>query len=99
LFARYGDRGGDVILRNGVEFSVHQAGSNAEIEVQEGTIATHIIDILSTFFNPLEPDNAALMTRLRSLRHDIGLLLSARTRPHSDSARTDVEQVVLASGS
>ncbi len=78
-FARYGDKTADrhVIWRHDVDFSMHRAAALAEIEAQEGAIATYFVNSRAAFYSLLEPEVAALVQRIRKLGHEIGLHFDA----------------------
>jgi hypothetical protein len=74
-FASYGDagEGRHVIWRHDVDFSMHRAAALAEIEAQDGVIATYFVNPRSSFYNLLEPAIMALVRRIAGLGHEIGL--------------------------
>lgn len=78
-FARYGERNSDrhVLWRHDVDMSLHRAARLAEIEAEEGVIATYFINPRSTFYNMFEPECEALLSRILSFGHDIGLHFDA----------------------
>lgn len=78
-FVRYGEAtyGNHVIWRHDVDFSVHRAARLAEIEADEGVIATYFINPRCTFYNLLEPEVGRLLDKIRELGHEIGLHFDA----------------------
>jgi hypothetical protein len=78
-FARYNDAsdGRHVIWRHDVDFSMHRAVRLAEIEAEEGVVATYFVNPRCTFYNLLEPAVAGLTQRLLDLGHNIGLHFDA----------------------
>jgi hypothetical protein len=85
-FASYGDagEGRHVVWRHDVDFSMHRAAALAEIEAEEGVIATYFVNARSSFYNLLEPVIMALVRRIAGLGHEIGL--------HFDSAAYAAEK-------
>lgn len=78
-FARYdpAGAGNHVLWRHDVDFSMHRAVRLAEIEAEEGAVATYFLNPRSTFYNLLEPEVARLTSRIRQSGHDIGLHFDA----------------------
>jgi len=89
-FSRYGKPCSErhVIWRHDVDFSMHRAARLAEIEAEEGAVATYFVNPHCTFYNLLEPEISALVARIRDCGHEIGL--------HFDAAAYDVERWSLA---
>jgi Formyl transferase len=78
-FAHYGDSANDrhVLWRHDVDVSMHRAVRLAEIEAEQGVLATYFLNPRCVFYNLLEPEIAVLANRLISLGHDIGLHFDA----------------------
>ncbi|WP_210324902.1 formyltransferase family protein [Bradyrhizobium campsiandrae] len=78
-FVRYGDRPSDhhVIWRHDVDVSMHRAVRLAEMEAQEGVVATYFVNPRSSFYSIFEPDIEAMLRRIQSLGHEIGLHFDA----------------------
>lgn len=78
-FARYGEPPSDrhVIWRHDVDFSMHRAARLAEIEAEEGVIATYFVNPRSAFYNLFEPEIAALVSRIAGFGHEIGIHFDA----------------------
>jgi hypothetical protein len=78
-FAKYGEVGEDrhVIWRHDVDLSIHRAAALAEIESQEGIVATYFVNPRCCFYNLLEPSTTALVRRIMGLGHEIGLHFDA----------------------
>lgn len=92
-FARYGDTGQDrhVIWRHDVDFSMHRATRLAEIEAEEGAIATYFINPRCTFYNVFEPEIVRLVDKIRSNGHDIGLHFDTGAYGITDWAAPDLD--------
>jgi hypothetical protein len=78
-FARYGEQlaGRHVIWRHDVDVSMHRAVRAAEIENAESVIATYFVNPRSQFYSIFEPTIEALLRRILSLGHDVGLHFDA----------------------
>lgn len=78
-FVRYGEACPDrhVIWRHDVDFSMHRAARLAEIEAEEGVLATYFVNPHCTFYNLLEPEIMRLVAKIRDLGHEIGLHFDA----------------------
>ncbi len=78
-FVRYGEEKSDphLLWRHDVDFSMHRAARLAEIEAEEGVVATYFLNARCVFYNLIEPQIARLAARIRSLGHDIGLHFDA----------------------
>jgi hypothetical protein len=89
-FCRYGDSfsGRHVIWRHDVDFSMHRAARLAEIEAEEGAIATYFVNPRCSFYNLLEPEIYGLVHHIRDCGHEIGL--------HFDGAACGVQNWDLA---
>lgn len=90
-FARYGDQssGSHVIWRHDVDVSMNRAVRLAEIEHQEGVVSTYFINPRSCFYSIFEPETEAMLRRIQSLGHEIGLHFDASayaTRTWSEDA-------------
>jgi hypothetical protein len=74
-FARFGDRSTDrhVLWRHDIDVSVNRALRLAEIEAEEGAIATYFVFPRCPFYNLLNDLTRVLMCRVLALGHDIGL--------------------------
>ncbi|MBR0801192.1 hypothetical protein JQ615_38150 [Bradyrhizobium jicamae] len=74
-FARYGEQptGRHLIWRHDVDMSMHRAARLAEIEKEEGIAATYFVNPRSQFYSIFEPAIEALLRRIRSFGHEIGL--------------------------
>ncbi|MHC2333172.1 hypothetical protein [Bradyrhizobium sp. USDA 4454] len=82
-FARYGEPAGGrhVIWRHDVDVSMHRAAALAEIEAEEGAVATYFVNPHCPFHNLLEPQIMALVRRIAGLGHEIGLHFDAGAYP------------------
>lgn len=69
--------GNHVLWRHDVDFSLHRAARLAEIEAEEGAIATYFINPRSQFYSLLEPGSDHLVQRILSAGHTIGLHFDA----------------------
>ncbi|MGY3534258.1 formyltransferase family protein [Bradyrhizobium sp. USDA 4452] len=78
-FANYGARptGPHVIWRHDVDVSMHRAVRLAEIERQEGVVATYFVNPRSSFYSIFEPAIEAMLRHIQSLGHEIGLHFDA----------------------
>lgn len=74
-FCRYGDSfsGRHVIWRHDVDVSMHRAARLAEIEAEEGAVATYFVNPRCCYYNLLESEIAVLVNRIRDCGHEIGL--------------------------
>lgn len=62
-----------IIWRHDVDFSMHSALKMAQIENEEGTIATYFLLLHSEFYNLLEQEITELVKKIIYLGHNIGL--------------------------
>lgn len=78
-FFRFGYNGAarHVLWRHDVDVSMHRAARLAEIEAEEGAVATYFLNPRSDFYNLLEPEIAALIKRIVAAGHEIGLHFDA----------------------
>ncbi|MCC8952086.1 hypothetical protein H8B02_01050 [Bradyrhizobium sp. Pear77] len=78
-FARYGEQPADrhVIWRHDVDMSMHRAVRLAEIEKDERIAATYFVNPRSQFYSIFEPEIEALLRRILSLGHEVGLHFDA----------------------
>lgn len=78
-FARYGDQQSEphVIWRHDVDVSMHRAVRLAEIEMQEGVVATYFVNPRSSFYSIFEPESEVMLRRIQSLGHEVGLHFDA----------------------
>jgi hypothetical protein len=78
-FARYGENGATphVLWRHDVDVSMHRAVRLAEIEAEEGALATYFVNPRAAFYNLFEPEIEVLLRRIRSLGHEVGLHFDA----------------------
>ncbi|WFU66921.1 MULTISPECIES: formyltransferase family protein [Bradyrhizobium] len=78
-FVRYGapPSGPHVIWRHDVDISMNRAVRLAEIENQEGVVATYFINPRSCFYSIFEPETEVMLRRIQSLGHEIGLHFDA----------------------
>jgi hypothetical protein len=66
-------RPGDLLLRHDVDLSLEAAVSLAELEAEEGALATYFLMTESIFYNLASPPGARTLERLRGLGHRVGL--------------------------
>jgi hypothetical protein len=64
---------GDLFLRHDVDLSLDAALRVAELEAEEGAVATYFLLTESVFYNLASPEGRAATERLRSLGHRVGL--------------------------
>ncbi len=85
-FIRFGQAAGDrqALWRHDVDVSVHRAARLAEIEAEEGAVATYFLNPRCSFYSLLEPEIVALTRRIAAAGHEIGL--------HFDAGAFDVRQ-------
>jgi hypothetical protein len=78
-FVRFGQSIPDrhVLWRHDVDASMHRAAALAEIEAAEGVVATYFVNPRSSFYSLGEPEIAALVGKIATLGHDIGLHFDA----------------------
>ncbi len=74
-FARFGSacEGKHVLWRHDVDVSIHRAVALAEIEREEGVVATYFLSLRSLYYNLLERNVQDAVRRIIDLGHDIGL--------------------------
>jgi hypothetical protein len=83
-----------VLWRHDVDFSMHRAAKLAEIEAEEGAIATYFVNPRCMFYNLLEPGIAAQLDRIRSLGHEIGLHFDASAYATSVWSRDELDKAL-----
>ncbi len=95
-FAFYGDKGDDrhVIWRHDIDISVHRAARLAQIEADEGVVATYFVNPHCEFYNVMEPKIGEFLHTIRELGHDIGLHLDADAYPTAHWTRQALEQAI-----
>lgn len=95
-FARYGEAPGEphVIWRHDVDFSMHRAARLAEIEAEEGALATYFVNPRCTFYNLLEPEISRLLARIRRFGHEIGLHFDAGAYEVANWTQTDLNRAL-----
>ncbi len=78
-FAGYGKQPAErhVVWRHDVDMSMHRAARLAEIERDEGIAATYFVNPRSQFYSIFEPEIEALLRRIRSFGHEVGLHFDA----------------------
>jgi hypothetical protein len=64
---------GDLFLRHDVDLSLDAALRVAELEAEEGAVATYFLLTESVFYNLASSEGRAAVDRLRSLGHRVGL--------------------------
>jgi hypothetical protein len=62
-----------VLWRHDVDFSVHAARKLAQIEAEEGVVATYFLHLHNEFYNLLEREITACVGDILELGHSIGL--------------------------
>ncbi len=75
-FIRYGEASNEVrstLWRHDVDFSMHRAAALADIEHEEGVVATYFVLLRGSFYNALERSVARQVERILALGHRIGL--------------------------
>lgn len=72
-FTDYKKPGRVCLWRHDLDFSVHRAYRLAQIETEEQVKATYFIHLHNEFYNPLESENADLISRIIDLGHELGL--------------------------
>lgn len=71
------DQGRVAIWRHDIDMSPHRALKMAEIEAASGVSADYFVMLGSRFYNPCEPSVTALIKKISSLGHRIGLHFDA----------------------
>jgi hypothetical protein len=66
-----------ILWRHDIDYSINRAAALADIEVEEGVIATYFVNPCSEFYNPFEPGQARLLQRILSQGHRLGLHFDA----------------------
>lgn len=66
-------RGGELRLRHDVDLSLDAAVAMAELEAQEGAVATYFLMTESVFYNLASKEGVATIERLRELGQRVGL--------------------------
>jgi hypothetical protein len=64
---------GDLLLRHDVDLSLDAALRMAELEAEEGAVATYFLMTESVFYNLASSEGRDALERLRRLRHRVGL--------------------------
>ena len=74
-FARFDEppRSGDLLLRHDVDLSLDAAVTMAELEAEEGAVATYFLMTESVFYNLASREGVGAIARLRALGHRIGI--------------------------
>jgi hypothetical protein len=95
-FTGYGQTRHDrqVLWRHDVDCSMHRAARLAEIEADEGALATYFVNPRSAFYNLFEPEIARLLGKIRQLGHDIGLHFDASAYDVPTWSATEIEVAV-----
>jgi hypothetical protein len=62
-----------LILRHDIDISPHAAVKMAQIERDEGAVATYYVNLHSEFYNLLEREISDCVLKIAALGHDIGL--------------------------
>ena len=96
-FARFGDGGADrhVLWRHDVDFSVHRAVRVAEIEGDQGLVATYFLNPRSIFYNLLEPGMSTLVRRIVTAGHEIGLHFDGQAQTVTRWMAETLEEAVI----
>lgn len=96
-FIRYGEPAAEaqVLWRHDVDFSMHRAARLAEIEAEEGAVATYFLNPRCVFYNLLEPEIARLVARIRALGHDLGLHFDASAYGVTHWTQDELERALL----
>lgn len=66
-------KGKVLVLRHDIDISPKYALKMAEIEHEEGIVASYYILLHSKFYNPLTPKNLDIFKKIKKLGHEIGL--------------------------
>ena len=65
--------GGDLFVRHDVDLSLEAAIEMAELEAEEGAVATYLLMTRSVFYNLASREGDEAIGRLRELGHQVGL--------------------------
>lgn len=79
-----------ILWRHDLDFSLNRAAALARIEAEEGVRTTYFINLRSNFYNPLEPDQLAMIRRIIDLGHQIGLHFDASAAGIGSAHELDV---------
>jgi hypothetical protein len=95
-FVGFHDRAGgrQAMLRHDVDFSLHRAARLAEIEAEEGALATYFLNPRSEFYNLLEPGTARLLDRITAAGHEIGLHFAGEAHGVTNWSKEALENAV-----
>ncbi len=66
-------RSGDLLVRHDVDLSLEAAVEMAELEAEEGAVATYLLMTRSVFYNLASGEGDEAIARLRELGHRVGL--------------------------
>jgi hypothetical protein len=74
-FARFGTapERGDIYLRHDIDLSLDAALTMAQVEADNGVVATYLLMTESVFYNLASSEGVAAIARLRELGHAVGL--------------------------
>ena len=75
-FVQFGDGStgdGRALWRHDIDFSPHRALAMAELEAARGLCTTYFLQLTSSFYNVLEPDNIVRLHQIADLGHTLGI--------------------------
>jgi hypothetical protein len=72
-YEEYKSEGNKILWRHDIDVSVHRARRLAEIEAEEGVLATYFVHLHSEHYNLLETEISRLIFEIIGLGHSIGL--------------------------
>lgn len=72
-FTNYDPKESFIIWRHDIDFSVHSALNLAEIENEEGIVATYFVHLHNEFYNPLEKEITGKLQSIKQKGHKLGL--------------------------
>lgn len=72
-YSQFREQGKLILWRHDIDLSAHRAYRLAQIEAQEGIVATYFIHLHNMFYNFLELEVTNLIGKIIELGHDIGL--------------------------
>ncbi|MFM9847864.1 MAG: hypothetical protein ACKVP3_11975 [Hyphomicrobiaceae bacterium] len=102
-FSRFSDASASrtILWRHDIDASVHRARRLAEIEAEEGVVATYFVFPRCPYYNLLSPPIVGQMRRILALGHDLALhfdptCYGERTRAYDLIAEITAERDLLA---
>lgn len=96
-FCDYHDYGGHprcVIMRHDIDNQIDRALSLAELEAAQGVKSTYFVLLSTDFYNVASEKNRALIKRIQSLGHEIGLHYDEVVYGSDESGESNVKHII-----